>query len=184
MRDADKRRNRQAGFTMMELAAVLGIIAVLATLSMLTYNSLRRRAYEAEAKSFIQEIRVAAWQFRLETGQWPTGLGELGYSQPYESKYFTYTIREEDTNLLITAAGRDNTPAKGIVLTGTLSPEGQLDVSAGTQDPSSITVYITATGSKYHTADCRYLSNSKIPISLKEAKARGYTPCSVCNPPR
>ena len=44
------------------------------------------------------------------------------------------------------------------------------------------TVYITKTGKKYHRAGCRYLSHSKIPISLKEAKANGYTPCSVCRP--
>lgn len=47
-----------------------------------------------------------------------------------------------------------------------------------------ITVYITKTGTKYHRAGCRYLRRSSIPISLEEAKARGYTPCSVCNPPR
>jgi len=47
-----------------------------------------------------------------------------------------------------------------------------------------ITVYITRTGSKYHRAGCSYLRRSKIPISLKEACARGYTPCSRCRPPR
>jgi len=47
----------------------------------------------------------------------------------------------------------------------------------------STTVYITETGSKYHLAGCRYLSKSKIPISLREACAKGYTPCSVCDPP-
>ena len=46
------------------------------------------------------------------------------------------------------------------------------------------TVYITKTGKKYHTSSCRYLSKSKIPISLKDAKANGYTPCSVCRPPQ
>jgi competence protein ComEC len=46
------------------------------------------------------------------------------------------------------------------------------------------TVYITKTGKKYHTATCRYLSRSKISTSLKDAKANGYTPCSVCKPPR
>jgi len=46
------------------------------------------------------------------------------------------------------------------------------------------TVYITRTGRKYHTATCRYLAKSKIPISLKDAKANGYTPCSVCRPPQ
>jgi hypothetical protein len=49
---------------------------------------------------------------------------------------------------------------------------------------SSTTVYITKTGEKYHRSGCRYLSASKIAISLADAKARGYTPCSVCDPPR
>lgn len=44
-------------------------------------------------------------------------------------------------------------------------------------------VYITATGSKYHRDGCRYLSQSRIAVTLEEAKARGYTPCSVCRPP-
>lgn len=46
------------------------------------------------------------------------------------------------------------------------------------------TVYITKTGKKYHTATCRYLSRSKISTSLKDAKANGYTPCSICKPAR
>jgi methylphosphotriester-DNA--protein-cysteine methyltransferase len=49
---------------------------------------------------------------------------------------------------------------------------------------ASITVYITRTGKKYHRAGCTYLRRRKIPISLKEALARGYTPCSRCKPPR
>jgi micrococcal nuclease len=43
-------------------------------------------------------------------------------------------------------------------------------------------VYITKTGKKYHRDGCRYLSKSKIPISLEDAVSR-YSPCSVCNPP-
>ena len=45
------------------------------------------------------------------------------------------------------------------------------------------TVYITRTGSKYHSDGCRYLSRSCIPIALSEAKSEGYSPCSVCDPP-
>lgn len=45
------------------------------------------------------------------------------------------------------------------------------------------TVYVTNSGSKYHNAGCRYLWNSSIAISLSDAKASGYTACSVCNPP-
>ena len=45
------------------------------------------------------------------------------------------------------------------------------------------TVYVTSSGGKYHNAGCRYLWNSSIAISLSDAKASGYTACSVCNPP-
>lgn len=48
--------------------------------------------------------------------------------------------------------------------------------------PTTSTVYVTKTGKKYHTATCKYLSQSKISISLQDAKLK-YTPCSVCNPP-
>lgn len=46
------------------------------------------------------------------------------------------------------------------------------------------TVYITKFGSKYHRGSCRYLSKSKIPISIEDAKARGYGACKVCKPGR
>lgn len=52
------------------------------------------------------------------------------------------------------------------------------------QDPLSTTVYITKTGKKYHRDGCRSLSQSKIKTTLKEAKAKGYTPCKVCHPPQ
>ena len=55
--------------------------------------------------------------------------------------------------------------------------------TAASQDPQTQTVYITKTGKKYHRDGCRYLASSKTPISLKDAKARGYTACKVCHPP-
>jgi hypothetical protein len=55
--------------------------------------------------------------------------------------------------------------------------------SGGGGGGSGTTVYITKTGTKYHRGSCQYLSQSKIAISLADAKARGYDPCSVCKPP-
>ena len=46
--------------------------------------------------------------------------------------------------------------------------------------PIGRVVYITKSGEKYHAGGCRYLKKSKIEISLDDALARGYTPCSVC----
>ncbi|NQT80165.1 MAG: thermonuclease family protein [Candidatus Aminicenantes bacterium] len=45
-------------------------------------------------------------------------------------------------------------------------------------------VYITRTGKKYHREGCSSLKKSKIPITLKEANERGYTPCALCDPPK
>ena len=50
----------------------------------------------------------------------------------------------------------------------------------GQEDREEQTVYITRTGKKYHGPNCSYLRRSKIPISLKEARAQGYTACSRC----
>jgi hypothetical protein len=58
-----------------------------------------------------------------------------------------------------------------------------LVILAWTITLSAQTVYITKTGSKYHISSCRHLSQSKISISLSEARERGYGPCSVCKPP-
>jgi len=43
-------------------------------------------------------------------------------------------------------------------------------------------VYVTRTGECYHRSGCRYLSSSRIPITLREAREK-YRPCSVCKPP-
>jgi len=56
--------------------------------------------------------------------------------------------------------------------------------SSETAETKEITVYITNTGKKYHSGGCQYLKKSKTAISLENAKNRGYTPCSKCNPPR
>jgi hypothetical protein len=51
-----------------------------------------------------------------------------------------------------------------------------------TVEQDDTTVYITNTGTKYHKANCRYLDQSKKALSLSQACAQGYTPCSVCKP--
>lgn len=48
----------------------------------------------------------------------------------------------------------------------------------------SDSVYITATGSKYHRSNCSYLANSRRETTLNSAKSAGYEPCSRCKPPQ
>lgn len=61
-------------------------------------------------------------------------------------------------------------------------PTVEAETTVEPPEQQNVTVYVTRSGSKYHTAGCPYL-RSKIPISLEEAKAR-YRPCSRCDPQR
>ena len=65
-----------------------------------------------------------------------------------------------------------------MILTGVLflTAAPMLRVTASGTD----VVYITNTGKKYHRDGCKYLEESRIPILLDEAAARGYTACAVC----
>ena len=63
---------------------------------------------------------------------------------------------------------------------GSSSDSSSVPAAYSSSDDQSETVYVTDTGSKYHSAGCRYLKKSQIPISLSEAKRQGYTACSVC----
>ena len=54
--------------------------------------------------------------------------------------------------------------------------------SAGAASGAS-RVFATETGECYHRSGCRYLSHSRIAMTLAHAKADGYRPCSVCDPP-
>lgn len=52
------------------------------------------------------------------------------------------------------------------------------------EEPTGQIVYVTKSGSKYHTAGCSHLSKSKIAKTLSEVKASGYEPCKTCKPPQ
>ncbi len=52
------------------------------------------------------------------------------------------------------------------------------------EQTKEITVYVTKTGARYHRSSCHYLSRSKFPMTLKEAKTQEYTACKVCRPPQ
>ena len=101
------------------------------------------------------------------------------------------TWRAGDVTLTIRRSGavRWSWTGKGPGVRGVVAAAGAaagvggagVSAAAGSADPI---VYITATGQKYHRGWCRFLSHSRIPIRLSEARARGYTPCKVCDPPR
>lgn len=91
----------------------------------------------------------------------------------------TATVKSTTT---IKATAKTTTSSKTTTGNSTTNSKATSTIKASTSTKST-TVYITDTGKKYHTSGCGYLSRSKHAISLKDAKARGYTPCSRCHPP-
>jgi len=72
-----------------------------------------------------------------------------------------------------------------LVLIELLQPRsiGAPQVSSQTaEEPKAQTVYVTRAGKRYHREGCRHLAKSQLPITLREAKQYGYTPCKVCHP--
>lgn len=63
-------------------------------------------------------------------------------------------------------------------------PKQEPEVETVSEEHTSPGVHITDTGKKYHSAGCRYLEKSDHEVTLSDAKARGLTPCSKCNPPQ
>lgn len=96
---------------------------------------------------------------------------------------FLYT-QTDNTNDNTTVSNSSSSEYKKTTNSADQSNKSTKKSSKKSEDKKSTIVYITKTGKKYHCSGCRYLKRSKIKISLKEAKAAGYTPCSVCCPPQ
>jgi phosphatidylserine/phosphatidylglycerophosphate/cardiolipin synthase-like enzyme len=83
------------------------------------------------------------------------------------------------------------TPYQGL---GAKTPDGaepapekpEQEKSEGESRPAvgATEVHATKAGAKYHVAGCRFLAKSDIMMTLEQAKAKGLTPCSRCNPPQ
>ncbi|MHB9025104.1 MAG: ComEC/Rec2 family competence protein [Armatimonadota bacterium] len=84
----------------------------------------------------------------------------------------TVIVTTEGKSVAVTALGKAKTKRS----------DSSAASAGGTASSGDDIVYITRTGSKYHRDGCRYLARSRIPITRREAIARGYTPCSVCKP--
>ncbi len=95
-----KYKNRKAGFTLIEILIVLGIIALLTSLTVVGIQQARKRAKISKAQHDIDVIYTAISQLMIDTGEWP------GHQTP-----------EEVNNASNNEIWDLNTPEAGIVQT-------------------------------------------------------------------
>lgn len=106
----------ERGFTLIELGVVLAIIAILTVIAYPTYNNIKKRAYIAEAKAIMQEIRVEVWAEFLESGTF----ADIA-SGVYDGEYWAFTGKGKGsgktTTYTITAKPKSGNPAGTLTLT-------------------------------------------------------------------
>jgi type IV pilus assembly protein PilA len=72
------RRNRQAGFSLIELLIVIAIILIIITIALPKLNRARMFAQETAAIGAIRTIHTAQVQYTSQYGRFATTLAELG----------------------------------------------------------------------------------------------------------
>lgn len=89
---------RSAGFTIVELLVVVVVIAVLASISIVSYNGITHQAREVALKSDLKNSATQLQITQIETGAFPASADDLKKS---EGTVFTYT--STDTTFCLAA---------------------------------------------------------------------------------
>ena len=84
-----RQKNKQSGFTLVELMIIVAITGVLTVLAVMSFRSFKLKASQAEAKSELSSLHAAQQSFRSE---WQTYYGNfniIGYQPRGELRYVT-----------------------------------------------------------------------------------------------
>lgn len=106
-----------------------------------------------------------------------------GYDEGYKAAYAEQADIDTEDQHLAGEAPQSSSGESSPAPAPEPEPEPEPTPAPAEPDATTVAVFVTNTGGKYHRYGCRYLRESKNNISLAEAISRGYEPCSVCDPP-
>ena len=92
-----KMRNRNKGFTLIELMIVVAIIGILAAIAIPNFLNMRKKSMSSEAKSNLGDLRTMEEAYHVEYGTYASGVASLDYMQPAGARY-TYSIAAAATD--------------------------------------------------------------------------------------
>lgn len=81
---------KETGFTIVELLVVIVVIAILATISVASYNGVQARARDSIRKSDLAEIKKAVTRYYINKGNWMESGSGCGYNGGGQG-WFSYT---------------------------------------------------------------------------------------------
>ena len=62
---------KQSGFTIVELAVVIVVISILATITILSYRGVQNQTYDSNVQTDLKNIAAAIKSYRVNTGAYP-----------------------------------------------------------------------------------------------------------------
>jgi len=98
-------KNRQGGFTLIELVVVLAIIGILLALAVPRYLGARKKAYGAEANNILGEVRTLEWAYFQEYNTFSSSLTSLGFTMPSFAHWDTPALSVGADNVTILTSG-------------------------------------------------------------------------------
>lgn len=142
-------KKRVEGFTLIELLVVIAIIGILAGLIILGFNSVRKKARDAQRKSDLKQLQLALEEYFGQTESYPTG----AFFSVWDYNYGHTTYYWSGGNPPWSTAFYDALVGNGYVPRLPLDPtnrEGGAGNFLGDGPPTDLSyVYYSASGTSY-----------------------------------
>lgn len=117
-------KNRQTGFTLIELMIVVAIVGILASVAMPAYQSYSVRAQVSEGLNIAGPVQSSIAEFYYNNGGFPTDNADAGLALPAEfSGSYVSGISINGADVVVTYGNDANAQISGqtIILTATPS---------------------------------------------------------------
>ena len=103
-------KNRNQGFTIVELLIVVVVIAILAAITIVSYNGITNNAHSSAADAAASTLQKKVELYNSDKGAYPTSLADLEAGTGSDS----WAVTEDSVTIVGTAAGVTKSDEKAL----------------------------------------------------------------------
>lgn len=152
-----RRRERQSGFTLVEIMVVVALVAVLVAIAIPVFTSTSRKAKgESEVGPYFQDLRTRMEQYQQENGMYPPTLGEGTFhpAAPGAQKQSIFPMPAEWTAIRMRPSGSTEVYCGYTWATGLANDGANIGGIAAAAPPAGFSFTAPATNWYYLLAKC------------------------------